>query len=239
MFAELFGKKTVLWSSQLWNGRTDSHSHILPGVDDGIGSLEESLRVLAQYEEWGVKHVWCTPHIMEDIPNRTDELKARFEELKQAFKGGLQLHLAAEYMMDSLFLERLNEKDLLPIGERGEMLLVETSCFNPPAGFELLLKNVQSAGFHPLLAHPERYAYMKEENYVKLKNSGVRFQLNVGSLGGIYGDAVKKKAEWLLKRGLYDRIGSDLHAYRMTENPAKVKKKTIDQVLSIEKQGAE
>ena len=232
-FADLFSKKETLWSSLLWQGQTDFHSHILPGVDDGVQTMEESLKILKRYDEWGVKDVWCTPHIMEDMPNRTEDLRRRFEELQNSFKGKLQLHLSAENMMDALFLERLSKKDFLPMAERGDMLLVETSYYNPPAGFEILLKNVQSAGFHPLLAHPERYMYMDEENYEKLKDMGVRFQLNVGSLIGLYGETARKKAEKLLKKGMYDKFGSDIHRFRMMENPATVKEKLLRQVCSI------
>ena len=83
--------------SSLLHNFTDHHSHILPGVDDGVKKMEVSLKVLERYEQLGIAEVWCTPHIMEDIPNTTAGLQARFAELCEAYQGPIKLHLAAEY----------------------------------------------------------------------------------------------------------------------------------------------
>ncbi len=101
-------KKSYKTSGYL-NGFTDWHSHILPGVDDGIRTMDESLAVLAYYESLGMSEVWLTPHIMEDIPNTTEDLKKRFEDLCKHYEGNMKLHLAAEYMLDNLFVQRLSE----------------------------------------------------------------------------------------------------------------------------------
>ena len=139
----MFRKVSIV--SQL-SGFTDHHSHILFGVDDGVKKLEVSLEVLRRYEEIGIAEVWCTPHIMDDIPNTTEGLKARFAELQAAYKGPIKLHLAAEYMMDQLFEVRLQNNDLLPLGDEGNRLLVETSYFNPPIGMKDLLRRIKSKG---------------------------------------------------------------------------------------------
>ncbi|MBR6272579.1 MAG: capsular biosynthesis protein, partial [Bacteroidales bacterium] len=125
---------------------TDYHSHILPGVDDGVKKMEVSLKVLERYEQLGIAEVWCTPHIMEDIPNTTAALKARFAELCEAYQGPVKLHLAAEYMMVALFEERLQQRDLLPLGDKGNQLLVETSYFTPPMDMDALLNQVKQKG---------------------------------------------------------------------------------------------
>ena len=301
-----FSKKTTIAASGILQGATDHHSHILPGVDDGVESMDEALRILATYEAAGVKTLWLTPHIMEDIPNTPQKLEARFLELKAAYTGSIELHLAAEYMIDnhlrkllqnhshsstgavqpepfqqtpphfrgevvedrrgeektkecpqgsivnpsevtegsktkncpacvrgtsitsdaegvelrpasegrwheqSELTEGSNNK-LLPIGSKGNHLLVETSYYNPPMRFRETLRQIKSLGYHPLLAHPERYMYMDNDEYRELHNEGVRFQLNLPSLCGAYGNTVKKRAQWLLKNGLYDAIGSDTH----------------------------
>lgn len=196
---------------------TDYHSHVLPGVDDGVRSEEESLAVLARLEREGVNTLWLTPHIMEDVPNETEALKAGFERLKEIYTGPVRLCLAAEYMMDSMLVDRLAAHDLLPIGEKGNHLLVETSYFNPPVNFEGLLNNVRSAGYFPVLAHPERYVYMEKSDYKRLHASGVLFQLNLGSMSGAYGKDVKSKAKWLLRHKMYSIAGSDLHRERMID----------------------
>lgn len=196
---------------------TDYHSHILPGVDDGIRTIDESLSALARLEREGVESLWLTPHIMEDVPNRTESLKKRFAELQAAYDGPIRLHLAAEYMLDSLFTERLADRDLLPLGERGDHLLVETSCFTPPMDLDGLLDRIRSAGWFPVLAHPERYFYMGRSDYRRLAAAGVKFQLNLGSLAGAYGNEVRRKAKWLLRRHFYTLAGSDLHRERMVD----------------------
>lgn len=203
-------------SSQL-SRFSDCHSHILPGVDDGVKTMEVALQVLQRYEQYGIAEVWCTPHVMEDIPNTTEQLKARFAELQDAYHGPVRLHLAAEYMMDELFEERLASRDLLPLGEEGNHLLVETSYFNPPMAMDRLLHQVRSAGFFPVLAHPERYVYMDKRRYQELKADGILFQLNIASLVGAYGPDAKRKARYLLRHHYYNLAGSDLHSPRQFE----------------------
>lgn len=221
-----FTKYDSLSKSGLLQGMTDYHSHLLPGVDDGVETTEESLQILALYEELGIKAVWLTPHIMEDVPNATQYLKTRFHELISLYKGNIRLNLAAEYMLDNLFAKRLEEDDLLPIGEKGQkFLLVETSYFNPPMELGTALKRIQAKGYYPLLAHPERYEYMNEKNYRALKEADIYFQLNLSALAGMYGKQVKKKAEMLLKEQMYDYGGMDIHSLHylqvLAETPIK------------------
>lgn len=207
----IFGRKTSFLNCEILNGKTDRHSHILFGVDDGVATLEESLKVLEIEEKAGFTDVWCTPHIMEDLPNLTKDLKKRFAELQQAYKGNLRLHLAAEFMLDSLFEERLQAGDLLTMEDN--TVLVETSTWNPPPGLHDTLRSLQVAGYRPLLAHPERYRYLDNAGYETLIKLGVHFQLNLASLVGYYGDTAKKKAHWLLEKGCYTEVGTDCHRF--------------------------
>lgn len=196
-------------SSGILRGLTDAHSHILPGVDDGVAEMDKSLAILREYEAQGITNVWLTPHIMEDIPNTTAELRERFAELQAAYDGPIVLHLAAEYMLDGTFEERFRNRDLLT--HSGSNILVETSYFTPPMGFYKTLEEIKKAGYYPILAHPERYIYMDDKAYKHLKHMGVKFQLNLFSLVGQYGPTAEKKAIKLLKEGYYTYIGSDLH----------------------------
>lgn len=202
-------RKHSLISSEVLKGRTDRHSHILYGVDDGIPSLEDSLEVLSFQESLGVTDVWCTPHIMEDTPNTTEGLRKRFAELKEAYKGSINLHLAAEYMLDNLFEERFKERDLLTMED--DTVLVETSTWNPPPSLYDTFRDLQKAGYRPLFAHPERYRYLSENGYESLYKMGIHFQLNIASLVGYYGETARKKALFLLEKGWYSDIGSDCH----------------------------
>src|SRR5574344_762136 len=98
-------RKCTVSDSGLLSGFVDRHSHLLPGADDGVQTMEESLQILSLYEQLGISEVWLTPHIMEDMPNRTEDLKERFAELKATYQGKIILHLAAEHMLDTLFEE--------------------------------------------------------------------------------------------------------------------------------------
>ena len=217
-----FNKKQTIAASGIMQGAVDHHSHILPGVDDGIETMDEALQALATYEDLGIKKLWLTPHIMEDIPNTPEKLKNRFAELKATYTGNIELHLAAEYMIDNHLHKLLQDSHskqqgensantLLPIGTRGNHLLVETSFFSRPMRLMEMLELIKSKGFHPLLAHPERYMYMEKAEYLELHRSGVKFQLNLASLAGGYGQIAKKNAKWLLYNDLYTVCGSDLH----------------------------
>lgn len=233
-----FKTVTKLSQSGMLDGYTDWHSHILPGVDDGIKTMDEALETLTLFEEKGIKKIWFTPHVMEDCPNSTERLRERFDELKEKYKGNLELRLASENMLDSLFKERLDKKDFLTIGDKGEHLLIETSYVNPPLGMEEMIEGVFKIGLIPVLAHPERYRYMNEEDYLRWKGKGVLFQANYISLVGGYGETARKKLEWMLKNGLVDLTGSDVHrkfVFEHTIEKSPKHKDPLRQLLEVTK----
>lgn len=220
----LFGRRrNTLPDSGILHGMTDWHSHILPGVDDGVQTKDEALSILELYESLGIHEVWLTPHIMEEIPNETSILRTRFTELLSSYTGNIVLHLASENMLDCLFMERLSVNDLLPLGCNGDHLLVETSYYSPPSNLWKLMEDILSSGYCPVLAHPERYAYMNDEDYKRLKDMGILFQLNFVSLTGLYGSSVRKRAERLLKISCYDVMGSDIHSFFTHSQQLKVR----------------
>lgn len=222
-----------------FKGMTDWHCHILPGVDDGVKTMEDSLAILSSYERMGINTLWLTPHIMEDVPNATSELRKRFEELKSAYSGTIALHLAAENMLDNLFSERLAAKDVLPIGTSSNMLLVETSYFNAPLNMEATLQDIKHAGYFPMIAHPERYFYVSDiKTYRRWKELGARLQLNLLSLGGYYGSEAREKAFDLLNAGMYDYAGTDLHRAQQIEMLKKISlpKKRHNALLKLRRQ---
>ena len=208
----LFSSKRSLQDSGVLKGSVDRHSHILYGVDDGIKTPEDSLEVLKFEESLGVSEVWCTPHVMEDVPNTTEALKARFEELKKLYTGPIRLHLAAEYMIDTLFEARLEASDLLTMED--DTLLMETSTIAPPYDLKGSLRDAMSKGYRPLFAHPERCRFLEVKDCEELAEMGIRLQLNIASLTGYYGQSCRAKAEVLLKKGLYSTYGSDCHSVK-------------------------
>lgn len=230
-----FTHKYALQPSGYFRDFTDWHCHILPGVDDGFRNMDDSLKALSFYADLGITEVWLTPHIMEDIPNTPDELRARFSELLAAYKGPVRLHLAAEHMLDKLFEDRFAAGEVLPIGNKADTLLVETSYFNPPMDLYGLLERIKQKGFRPLLAHPERYVYMDMRDYRRLRDAGVELQLNLMSLYGLYGLHARDKAFRLLKEGFYGRVGTDLHRLKPLERVIVEERLTRKQIASIPK----
>ena len=230
---DIFSGKTTLNRTGILNGFCDNHTHLLPGVDDGIQSMDDALELLGIMEAAGVKTVWCTPHVMEDIPNDTEFLKMHFEKLKSLYKGEIKLNLAAEYMIDSLFQERLDNDDLLV--HENNHVLVESSTVSAPYNFKSTLKELMSKGHYVLLAHPERYRFLEKKDYTELKEMKIRFQLNLTSLLGLYGPAVKEKAEKLLLEGFYDAVGTDTHRVKRWQQmeEQKISKKIIKMVSEI------
>ena len=203
-------------------------------MDDGVRTLEESLKILTLMEGAGVRKLWCTPHIMEDVPNKTQDLKDRFEQLKEAWKGSVELELASENMIDNLFVERLAKKDLLLHGENN--LLVETSTWAAPLDFWNIIDNIFDAGYIPIIAHPERYGYMKMEDYSRLMEKGALLQMNLASIIGVYGETVAKRAQNMLSKGMYSMTGTDCHRFRALEGQVACKilsKSTVSMLSKI------
>lgn len=231
----LLSNKVLVKESGLLEGFCDYHCHLLPGVDDGVQELAETLDILRLWETVGVREVWLTPHMMEDIPNTTNTLRERFEELGQAYEGSITVRLAAENMLDNLFAERFATGDVLTLGMGEKTLLVETSYYNPPINMNQVIANIKAKGYTPLLAHPERYQYMGMDDYVGWKREGVLLQLNIPSLIGAYGPMVQKKARLLLENGLYDCAGTDTHSLSSAELflDSLINKKTVERVRRI------
>jgi tyrosine-protein phosphatase YwqE len=205
-----FFKKSFL-QSELLNGFTDVHCHILPGVDDGVQKMESALHILDFYEEHGVKRVFFTPHVAEELhENNRDHLLQRFDELTKLYKGGIQLALGAEYMIDNGFEKLLDKKEDF-LCASGDTLLVETTAQNPPINMSQIIFELQDRGYDIMLAHPERYFYMHTADYEELVAKNVQLQLNLLSIVGLYGEHAKKKGKNLLEKGMYTYVGTDLH----------------------------
>lgn len=233
MFGFLKPKKTFA-DYGLLNGATDNHSHILWGLDDGVKTQEETLSILDFYESLGLKTLWLTPHTMEDVPNTTEGLKARFGELYGIYHGPIELRLASEYMIDTLFEKRLEDRDLLTHGR--DTVLVETSTWAPPIDLWDILERMMSYGYRPMIAHPERYRYMTKKDYDRLKEMGTVFQLNLPSILGSYGEEPRAKAQMLLDKGFYTMVGSDCHRFRAIwkqYTDIKLKESTLEQLEEL------
>ena len=197
------------------NLHTDVHSHLVPGVDDGSRTVDDSLAMIKRMVDLGYRKFITTPHISETYyPNTLKGLRARFAVLEKAVKtefDGVEIKLGAEYMVDQALLGMLKKgEDLL---SWNGFLLIETSFYNLTMLFDEVLFEIQSRNLIPVYAHPERYVYYKNkwDRLAKIKSQGVWFQTNIGSFSGLYGKPVQKMARAMLSRGWIDFIGSDLH----------------------------
>lgn len=196
---------------------TDIHSHLLPGIDDGVKGFDQSLEILAGMSALGTTQIITTPHIMSDLyPNKEEDIRKLCGKLQdQATSSGLSIKIsaAAEYFLDETLIDKLDAQpeNLLTFGNR--YLLFETSFMNKPMYLNEFIFKAKSAGFKPVLAHPERYGYLQSEHKLvdDLIDRGVLLQLNVISLAGYYFKAVRKFAEKLIKGGKIHFIGSDCH----------------------------
>ena len=192
------------------------HSHLLPDVDDGIRSTTDAITCLRQFADWGIRHVVTTPHVSQDMyPNSSDLLRTVGDELRtqiDAEQLPITFEVAAEYMVDELFVKRLQQNDLLSFGAE-RYVLIETGWAALPLQLATWLFQLQVQGYKPVLAHPERYPYFrnKPEAIDDIRQQGCLLQLNLMSLAGRYGPEARRLAQTMIQMGLVDFVSSDLH----------------------------
>lgn len=215
----LFKKKSgKIANSDLSFIGVDMHSHLLPGIDDGLQELQESVAFIKELAQLGYKKLICTPHILTDLyPNSPQTILPKLQLVKDAIeKEGIdiQIEAAAEYMVDHSFAELIakkNQDELLTIG--GKYILIEMSYLSASPNIDQIVFDLSMMNLTPILAHPERYNYYHRhfEQYEHFKERGCKLQVNLLSLTGVYGPSVQKTAEKLLKAGMVDFLGTDMH----------------------------
>lgn len=196
-------------------GYVDIHSHVLPGIDDGAKTMQDSDYLLRSMSELGFSKVITTPHTMGNVWNNTSEtitdalLKVHSELPALAKTANLQA--ASEYFLDENLMELVATKALLTLKEG--YVLVEMSYLNAPLQLYDFLFELQLKGYQLILAHPERYSFLhaNKKEYTKLKKAGCKFQLNLLATVGYYGKEVAEITDVLLKEEMYDFVGSDIH----------------------------
>ena len=221
-----FQKKVYL--KDLLEGFIDIHNHILPGIDDGAANMEDSLNLVAGYENLGIEKFIVTPHIMNDYyPNSPKTINDALEKVNTRLKQDgktIKVKAAAEYMMDQSFIELIEKEKLLCLFQ--DYVLVEMSYFQAPINLNEILFKLQTQRYRPVLAHPERYVYYHSrdlERYLELKRRGCLFQLNILSITGHYGSNIKESAFHLLENKMIDFIGTDAHQMRHVDKLLSIK----------------
>lgn len=210
----LFKKKPIL-RELIPDSHIDIHSHLLPGIDDGAATIEDSISLLNQMSEIGFTNIITTPHIITNVWNNSENsITDKYSEILKGIENKCAVssfNAAAEYMIDSHFLNRLATEKLLTL--KDNYVLVELSYLNPPINLYEILFEIQLAGYKPIMAHPERYLFFhfNFKEYEKMKNAGCYFQLNLLSTVDYYGKNITKIADKLFANEFYDFVGSDVH----------------------------
>jgi len=194
---------------------TDMHSHLIPGIDDGAQTIEESIDLIRSLYNLGYKKIVTTPHVMLEYAKNTPAIiHSGLEKLKTAVAEAqipMSIEAAAEYMLDDGFAKKFRSGELLTFGKK--YVLIELSVFIPPDSLFQTIFDLKLDGFNPVLAHPERYSYWHYNfgHYASLKDREILFQINLPSLSGYYSPEVRKITEKLIDNNMVEFAGSDLH----------------------------
>jgi tyrosine-protein phosphatase YwqE len=197
--------------------RADMHSHLIPGIDDGAQSMEESLVLIDRLASYGLKKLIITPHIMSEFFKNTPEtILPGLKKLQAAVaEAGISIELqaAAEYYLDEIFFEKVEKNEPLLSFGTNKLVLVETGFMSKPHILLETFFRMEMSGYQPVFAHPERYLYLHQESSTleSLVDRNIPFQLNLLSLTGYYSKGVKKFAEKIVDRGLVKLVGTDCH----------------------------
>ncbi len=210
-----FTKKKVV-DCLPWGIQLDIHNHLLPGIDDGSPDVQTSIELIQGLHDLGFQQFISTPHIAAGIyRNNRESIQHAFSQLQdtQTAEAKRVFGFAAEYMIDDYF-DQLILKDLinLPIPGTTKYILVEFPYLGLPAHWHDSIFQLRKMGYQPILAHPERYSFVKPSLMVeRFRGTGLQFQLNLLSLGGYYGKEVMRLAQFYMAEQLYDFAGTDVH----------------------------
>lgn len=218
----LFKSKSNKVPYDLSDLKVDVHSHLIPGIDDGSQSMEETIGMLLKFVDLGYSKVITTPHIMQDhYPNTSESIKKGLVEVRTEIDKlniPISIDAAAEYYFDEFLFKKIKENDILTFGEN--YVLFELSFVSKPQNLDQLIFDFKTNNYNPILAHYERYPYLFDGgmDYVeRLKDKGLKIQVNLNSLTGHYGKAVQKQAELLIESKLVDLVGTDCHRIQHLE----------------------
>jgi protein-tyrosine phosphatase len=200
----------------------DLHAHILPGLDDGVATVEEACELARRAAADGVTAIAATPHVREDYPTTPAQMEAAVRVLREAFRVagiGVDLLPGGEIALESLAL--LDREDLLrfSLAQSGRYLLVEFPYVGWPLALETSLRKVQAAGLVPIIAHPERNREVQErpDRLAPLVAAGTLVQITAASLDGRLGRSARKAAQALLHDGAAHLLASDAHSAGVRE----------------------
>jgi protein-tyrosine phosphatase len=215
----LFHRKNKDRVSDLSALGCDIHSHLIPGIDDGVKDMDGSLKLIRGLLALGYKKLITTPHILNDIyPNNPESIGNGYKAVAGEIllqKIPVKFFAAAEYFMDDHF-DMLLETGAHLLTLKDKMVLVELSFVVAAINLKEMLFKMQIKGYQPVLAHPERYLYFGANKawYDEIRDTGCLFQVNMLSMIGYYGKSSRDLSEYLIKKKYVDFLGTDLHHER-------------------------
>ncbi|MDR0971612.1 MAG: hypothetical protein LBM25_04425 [Bacteroidales bacterium] len=201
--------------------KTDIHSHLIPNVDDGSKSMEESISLIRQLKSFGYEKVITTPHVFyNSFPDGIEVLDEKLKELQREVERNninIEIALGCELLLDEDVSDRMEKKQIRTFSDN--YLLVEFPMNTLPMAYENWLFDLQLRGYKLVLAHPERFLYFFEDKrkYALLKDREIIFQSNIASISGYYGEDVRKAVEYLIKENMVELLGTDCHGQRHIE----------------------
>lgn len=205
----------------------DLHSHILPGVDDGPATLEESLELARSAASDGIRVIAATPHVRDDYPTTPTTMERLLAELRAAIRGeGIPIDVRPGGEIAIAWLDRLSEEDLVRFGLGGSphYLLVEFPYAGWPLSLHEWVFRLVTRQITPVIAHPERNADVQAnpDELRPLVDAGALVQITAASLDGRIGRSSKAAAMGLIDRGLAHLLASDAHTPDVREAGLKV-----------------
>lgn len=217
LFGSIFSKKEPQNAPfDLSAFKVDMHSHLIPGIDDGSKSIDETIAMLVKFQALGFQKVITTPHIMSDYFRNTPEIiLGGLEKVKAELKQlnlNIEFEAAAEYYYDETLMSKLKNKEkLLTFGDN--YLLFEFSFHSEPSQIDALFFEMITQNYKPVLAHFERYVFLhgSVDKAKEWRSKGINIQLNYNSLFGHYGPEVQKQARALVDSGEVDFVATDCH----------------------------
>ncbi|MCH8330339.1 MAG: capsular biosynthesis protein [Bacteroidetes bacterium] len=196
--------------------QADMHSHLIPGIDDGVKTIEDSVELISKLSEVGYTKLVTTPHVMRDAYKNTPEIiLGGLDDVRKALsQTGIEVEIeaSAEYYMDDGFEMLIDNQQLLPFGDN--YILFEMSFMNKPPNLGEMVFKLKTQGYKPILAHPERYPYLYDrtlERFEEIRDLGVLLQINLMSLNGTYSIPARDFARKLIDNEMVDLVGSDIH----------------------------
>ena len=193
--------------------KTDIHSHLIPGIDDGSPDMETTVNLIKQMQKLGFTKLITTPHVMSDcFQNSSEAILNGLADVRSELKLqniNIEIDAAAEYYIDYDFEQKIGKEQFLTFGDN--YLLVELSFMEVPQNFYNIFFKLQLEGYKVVLAHPERYNYYQMKDYDDLVSRGVLLQINWLSLIGYYSPQIKSKTEDLIAKEIVSFVGTDCH----------------------------